>query len=480
MRSLTIERTSFFILIALLFALAFRPLADTDMWWHLAGGDYILNHGIMYSDTFSHTNEGLPWINYSWGAELIMISFWRLGGIFGLALYTALLATGGMLLLYKISAGNTYLRAFILILGSATSAIFWSARPQMFSFFFSCLLLFIVYRYKREGKDWLWAIVPMMWFWGNVHAGWSIGYLFLFAFIVGEAANNLLDTSSISWQAWRKLVLVTLISLPFLLISPYFIDNLFVPWNTVNIQALQRFIQEWQSPNFQGRETWPFIAMLLLLLSSFWASHLKFDWSSVFLLSGTLFLALLYSRNISVFAVVATPILSHHLDNTLTERGFVLRPRQRIPTLMSYLNAGIIVLVFVGVLAYILSISLPANVEKAQAKILPLGAVSYLRENALPREIFNSYNWGGYLMFALPDYPVFIDGRTDVYGDFVLEYASINFAQGDWQSKLDNYGVNFVLIEKASPLDFALAEETNWMLVYADELAVIWQRNNNE
>jgi hypothetical protein len=83
-------------------------------------------------------------------------------------------------------------------------------------------------------------------------------------------------------------------------------------------------------------------------------------------------------------------------------------------------------------------------------------------------------------MFILPDYPVFIDGRTDLYADFVSTYSNIIFAQGDWQSELDNYGVNFALITKASPLDFALAEEPNWTLVYEDELAVIWQRNNDE
>ena len=480
MRSLTIERSTFFILIALVFAIAFRPPVDTDTWWHLRSGEYMLSNGMIYGDPFSHTNEGGTWINHSWGAQLIMLGFWRLGGNFGLSLYTALLATAGMLLLYKISAGNNYLRAFILILGAATAAVFWSARPQMLSFFFSCLLLFIIYRYKREGKDWLWGIVPLIWLWGNVHAGWSIAYLFLFAFIVGEAANNLLGTSSIGWQGWRKLCLVTVVSIPFLLLSPYFLNNVLVPLNTVNIDALRSFIQEWQSPNFQGRETWPFIAMLLLLLIASWASRLKFDWSSVFLLSGTLFLALLYSRNISLFAIVATPILSHHLDNALTERGFVLRTRQRIPAMMSYLNAGLIVFVFLGVLAYAISITLPANVEEAQAKLLPLGAVAYLRENPLPREMFNDYNWGGYLMLALPDYPVFIDGRTDLYADFVPTYGSIIFAQGDWQGQLESYGVNVLLIQKGSQLDLAVAEEGDWSLVYEDELAVIWQRNSNE
>src|SRR5688572_10640412 len=96
MRSLTIERTTFFILIGLLLAIAFRPPVDTDTWWHLRSGEYMLSNGMIHGDPFSHTNAGGTWINHSWGAQLLMLGFWRIGGNFGLALYTAALATCGM------------------------------------------------------------------------------------------------------------------------------------------------------------------------------------------------------------------------------------------------------------------------------------------------------------------------------------------------------------------------------------------------
>lgn len=479
MRNLTIERTSIVIVFILLLAIAIRVPVDTDTWWHIRSGEHTLTQGMIYGDPFSHTFEGETWINHSWGSQIIMYIVWQVAGNTGLSLYTAICAVGGMALLYKISTGNAYLRAFILILGASAAAVFWSARPQMLSFFFSTLLLFIIYHYKRENKDWLWFIVPIMWVWSNIHAGWFIGYLFLSAFIVGEALNNLfgIDEYIIDWKGWRKLLIATAISIPLLALSPYGIDNMLVPFRTVNIGELQAFIQEWQSPNFQGRETWPFIAMLMLLFMSLWASRLKFDWGSFFLLIGTLFLALLYGRNIAVFAVAATPILTYHIDNAFTERGFVLRTRRTISPMMARINMLLIVLVAIGVGIYALNVVLPETVDKAQAQFLPVDAAHHMSENDLPQPMFNSYNWGGYLMFAAPDYPVFVDGRTDLYGEFVDVYRRTAFALDDWQSTLDEYGINMIVIERNSPLDKALDESSDWQLDYEDDLAVIWLRS---
>lgn len=482
MRNLTIQRTTIVIVFAMLFVIALRVPTDTDTWWHIRSGEYTLENGMIFGDPFSHTFADEAWINHSWGSQIILYGIWKLGGNVGLALYTAILAVAGMALLYQISAGNTYLKAFILILGATTAAIFWSPRPQMLSFFFSTVILWLVYRHKSQQIDWLWGVIPLMWLWSNIHAGWAIGYLFLFAFIIGEAFNKLLgiEENTLTWVGWRKLLLVTALSIPFLGISPYFLENMLVPFNTVGIEPLRAFIQEWQSPNFQNRGTWAFIAMIMLLFMGLWTSKLKFDWSSFFLLIGTLFLALLYSRNIAVFAVVATPILTYHFDNALTERNIILRPRKTVPRPMAIVNFSLIVLITLGVSVYAIGTLLPDNVAEEQSKILPVSAVAYLNENDLPNPIFNSYNWGGYLMFSAPDYPVFVDGRTDLYGDFVLDYNAIyNNLAGSSLTELDAYGINLVLVEAVSPINDVLEKSSEWTLEYRDTLTTIWVRSES-
>src|SRR5690606_27131083 len=293
MRQLTIERTMLVILFALLFALAARVPVDTDTWWHIRSGEYILQNGIIYTDPFSHTMLGQPWIDHSWGAQLILYAVWKVGGYLGLSVYMAALATAGMYFVYRMCSGNAYLRAFFLVLGAATAAVFWSPRPQMLTFFLSTVVLYLLHAYKREKKDRLWLIPIIMGIWGNLHAGFSIGFIFMLGYIAGETLGNLFNPRGeyvIGWRGVGKIALVMLVSLAALVINPYGLQMLLVPFQTVSIGALQNFIQEWNSPNFHERQTWPFIALLLGVLGAVGASRKRLDWTDFVLVSGTAFM----------------------------------------------------------------------------------------------------------------------------------------------------------------------------------------------
>ncbi len=150
LRRLTIERSMTIILFALIFALAARVPVDTDTWWHIRSGEYTLTHGMIYADPFSFTKVGETWINHSWGSQIVLYAAWQIGGAAGLSIFMASLATAGMYFVYKMCEGSPYLRAFALILGSAAAAVFWSPRPQMFSFLLSAVVLYLLYLYRRK------------------------------------------------------------------------------------------------------------------------------------------------------------------------------------------------------------------------------------------------------------------------------------------------------------------------------------------
>ncbi|MBZ0290997.1 MAG: hypothetical protein K8L99_00370 [Anaerolineae bacterium] len=484
MRQLTIERAAFIIIFLLLFALATRIPTDTDTWWHIRSGEYTLTHGMIYADLFSFTKAGEPWINHSWGSQLVIYGVWQLAGNLGLALYTAALATAGMYMVYLMCEGNVYLRAFALIIGAATAAVFWSPRPQMFSFFFSALLLYLLYLYKRKQIDRLWWIPLVMLLWGNLHAGFSIGYILMGGMIAGEVLGNLFSSQSdyvVSWTRLRKLVIVSLVSVVALVVNPYGLQIYTVPFQTVSIGALQNFIQEWNSPNFHERQTWPFIALLLGTLGAAGASRKRLDWSDFVLVSGTAFMSLLAGRNIAVFAVVATPVLTYHLNSVLEERGWVLNTVKRPTRMMSRLNLLLVVVIGLAALAKVLLVLDAETVRDAQADVLPLDATAYLNTTAPEGPMFNSYNWGGYLMFAAPEYPVFVDGRTDLYGDDLLTTYLRTATGGEgWRDTLDGYDIQLVFVENGSGLDRALRNEPGWTLNYEDDLAVIYTREGQD
>ena len=66
----------------------------------------------------------------------------------------------------------------------------------------------------------------------------------------------------------------------------------------------------------------------------------------------------------------------------------------------------------------------------------PLGAVKYLHENPIEGNMFNEYNWGGFLIWQYPEKKVFIDGRMPSWkmGDQKIfeEFNQIANFNDDW------------------------------------------------
>ncbi len=481
MRRLTIERAATIILFALLFALATRIPVDTDVWWHLRAGQYTLTNGFIRTDPFSFTKLGEAWINHSWGSQLVLYAVWQVAGNFGLAIYVSALATGGMWFVYKMCSGNVYLKAFALVIGAATAAVFWSPRPQMLSFFLSTVILYLLYLHKRQKIDRLWLIPPIMCLWGNLHAGFSIGFIFLGGSIAGEVLGHLFNPKGedvVPWAGVRKLVFVSVASVVALVINPYGLQMLTVPFQTVSIGALQNFIQEWNSPNFHERQTWPFLFLVLGLIGVLGASKKRLDWTDFVLTSGTAFMGFLAGRNISVFAVVATPVLTRYLDAVLQERGWVVNPVKRVTPRMARLNAILVGVILLASLGKVLLVLDKKSLDEAQKEYLPVAVTEHLKAATLTGSMFNSYNWGGYFIYWLPDKPVFVDGRTDLYGDTFLSKDYLQTASGapDWEATLDKYKVDYVVMEADSGLARSLRTAAGWKLDYEDKQAVVFVR----
>ena len=89
--------------------------------------------------------------------------------------------------------------------------------------------------------------------------------------------------------------------------------------------------------------------------------------------------------------------------------------------------------------------------------------------------MFNRYRWGRFLIWRLwPEYLVFVDGRTDLYGDDVLEdYVEIATAGPRAMALLEAYGVTWAIIRPDDALGTLLACE-GWELAYEDRVAVVW------
>jgi hypothetical protein len=110
--------------------------------------------------------------------------------------------------------------------------------------------------------------------------------------------------------------------------------------------------------------------------------------------------------------------------------------------------------------------------------IFPVNAVSFLETDPQSGNMFNEFNWGGYMLYRTwPSYLVFIDSQSDFYGeDLIREYDQIMNANGDWITLLDKYQVEWAIIPPGAPLAPALGSELHWETVYEDNTAIILRK----
>lgn len=468
-----------------LFAMAARPAVDSDTFWHLRAGTWMLDHRqILTFDVFSHTRTGQPWINHSWLSEIPMAALFAAFGYSGLNLTTAVIIWLAFFFVYRSGAGGPYLRVFAVLLAAVTSALYWSARPQIVSLLFTAIFNYILILYRVRRVNRLWLLPPIMLAWANLHGGFAIGFILLAAALVGEMAEGFRQRME-RIQRIKDVIWIGGIGLACAVaatVNPYDGQMLLYPFKTVSIGVLQNYIQEWQSPNFHAREAQVFIVLWLATFGAAGFSRKRLEVTDFLLFAAFTALALLAGRNVAAFAVVAAPILMRHADSVIAEA------QARWPELRldhdhdGALKKRLIILnwalLFVVVAAAAVKVSIPlqaVTTESAIARTLPVGAASYLKANPPPGLMFNSYNFGGYLAWALyPDVPVYVDGRTDLYDDeFLTEYLNTALAGPGWERTLIDHNIGFVVVESGSPLARELERDLAWAVRYRDPLAIV-------
>jgi len=490
---LSTRRLATAILFIAIFALAARVPSDTDMWWHLQAGRVTLESGhILQTDLFSHTRYGFHWVNHSWLSQVVLYWLFDHLSYAGLGLLLAALVTGAFGLVYLQMEGDPFARAFILVLAAAASAVVWTPRPQSFSLLLTAAVAYILYLFKWRGVNRLWLLPPLFVLWVNLHAGYALGFILLGGFVVGEVLNHALgqaipsDDPTVGWRGIGLVVGVALLSALLLVVNPNTTRMWTYYLETVNIGALREYIQEWRSPDFHPLYMQPFVWMLLVTMGAMALSGRRADGTDLVLVGLFAYATLLAVRNVGPFALVAAPALSRHSAALLgrfrraAREGGRLRPRPapRPRPVWGAVNLGLLAVVLVLAAMWMWASLSPAAVERLQRENLPVDAVAWIRQHRPAGEMFNPYNWGGYLAWALwPDYRVFVDGRTDLYGDALLrQYLEVQLGRPGLERTLDAYQVNLVVTYTDDALGAYLTCLGGWAEVYRDEMATVYVR----
>lgn len=462
----------------LLFLILTHTPADPDMWWHLRNGQEMVHQrAILLEDRFSYTRYGAPWVNVFWLPDLLLYGIYRLAGFFGLSLITAIAGAALFTHLWRSRRRTPFLSAFIVILAAIAIAPFWSVRPQIVSFLLLAWLAEWLGKWRQSPTRPFW--LPLLFLlWANAHGGFIWGFLYLLAFLVGEfLERHLHPETTPSTRSLLELGFWALLSLPLTLLNPSGLALWRLPFHTVDVSM---GIYEWLSPDFHKPFLHPVLWILFLYLLGLSLHRVPVRLSQTLPILGFAYMGFISQRALAAFLILLTPSLleiweemgkawpSSHPEPP-AHLGLLPRPW------ISALNATLVIGLGLGALLRAWALASPEAIHRDY----PHGAIAWLRENRPSGRLFNSYNWGGYLTFNLPEYPVFIDGRADLYGEeLIRQWQQITQAAPQAWELLDSWQVQIVLLEPDQPIVQVLIGR-GWQIAYQDQLSILLLREKS-
>jgi hypothetical protein len=107
----------------------------------------------------------------------------------------------------------------------------------------------------------------------------------------------------------------------------------------------------------------------------------------------------------------------------------------------------------------------------------PIEAVEFLRNEAVDGKIFNSDEFGNYMIYAGGlECELFCDGRDMIGEEQTADYLEIINVGRGWKDALEKYDVSWVVHNTDSRLSTVLMEREDWALVFSDAVASVFAK----
>jgi len=449
---------------------------DPDLWWHIKVGDSILaTHHWPTIDMYSFTVTGQPWLAYEWVGEVLLAVAQRIGGISGLEVVLVVLASAVVLSLYGLAAlcsGNSkagFVAASILL---PLATVSFTLRPQMLGYLFLILTLIALERLRQGKRAALWFVPLLMLLWVNTHGSWIVGLGTIFVYWI----SGLFDFRAGSLEAtrWpekdrRVIACVFLLSLIAVPMTPYGTRIAASPFEfAFSLPLNSAHITEWEPMPFDLAGGKLFLALFLAVILLQVACQFRWRVEQLVLFLFGAMMACLHVRFLLIFLPFFAPLLAVMLSRWMRRYN---RNKDKF-----VLNAGLILCVAAGMIRYFPK---AAELRQQVARQFPVVAIKYLEEHPVPGPMYNSYGFGGYLIWSRgPAHKVFIDGRGDVYerGGVLGDYLHIANLMPGALSVLDEYDIQSCLIQRDEALATALSSSPRWKRIYFDNVSALFVR----
>jgi len=448
-------------------------IVDTDIWWHLRNAQYLVAHGRFPTvDSYSFTAAGSAWLDHSWLSELLYYSAYHALGLRGVFVVFTIAVAALYAAIFSLCMKQTddpLAAAIATIFGGLLAMVGFTPRAQNFGWLCFTAIFAILLRFRTARRAPLWLIPALFCLWINCHAGWPFGMV-VFGIVLGSGLIRS-DIGQLAAAPWtgaeiRKLTATLAVSVAALFLNPFGYRLVFYPFDVAFRQKLNlAFGGEWGSVNFNDpRGIFVMVGLgAVFVMALLGRKRWRID--DALLTGFVLYCSLTHIRLLLPAGIVLPPILAPQFGKISS-----YEPGHERPLLNAAVIAVVLALVVFG---FPTSKVLDAQVDQ----FFPVGAVDYLKAHPQDGNMFNMYEWGGYLEWNLPQAPTFIDSRTDIfeYRGVVKHYLDIS-TFNDSQEVLDSYHISYVLYPAGTPLAYFLSKSPQWERIYGDNLAVIYRR----
>jgi tetratricopeptide (TPR) repeat protein len=464
---------------------------DSDIFWALKSGEWIVTHlQVPHTDPFSYTFGGAPWVDFTWGFQVLAYLFHSLlGGWTGLFILQALIVALTFVFLYAalraMLPGRPWLSVPLLVLAYAAAHNRLFIRPHLFEFFFVSLYFMLLALYEKKGKPvYLFLILPAQALWVNIHSSAVLGLFMVGAYAIGKLLDEVRARGFKNFDLGKEVVvpgLAALLAPVVALINPYGLKLVLFPFvhNGVDNADAIRHIGEWSKPGLKElffflypfpSDHFAFIIIFTLALACLILNARNTKSWAYILFAGSIYMAVSHVRWVPLFAVFGAPVAAMGLRGVLERLDGKAWPRiaalsvAAVMTLLlahEYMKPG-------GV--YASNMGLGVKPGK-----FPEGTVAYMKKEGLRGNIYNEYVFGGYIIYELPELKVFIDGRTPtVYSSYFFWTSRLAEDRNRWKRLEEEHKIDMVLVQLESGLCGKLRDNKEWAAVSFDDVSILY------
>ncbi len=467
-------------------------LSDGDTGWHIRTGEWILKHGaVPRVDLFSFTKPHQPWFAWEWAWDVLFAVIHQAWGLSGVAFVNVLVLGLFSVLLFRLIrryTDNDVLSIAFTLLALIGSLIHWHARPHLFSWLLVLIFLHVLLSVEKGNSKALYWLPLVTLIWTNIHGSFFIGIALLVTSAAAEALQVAFEPGG-SWAAAsrksRQYLVCAAGCALVTFINPYgwHLHQHIVRY--LSSAKLMDNIQEYQSISFHHAPATFFECMLVLGVAGAVRAFQKrcfFGPLSILLWAH---LGLVSARNIPIFLMIAAPYaaavcvdaLNHlktlpwtaNIGSVCSEIAVNFKTMDRVG------RWHLVSLAAIAFISVSFASSSPGFRGEFNPKSFPASGIPVIEAAHISR-LFTSDQWGDYLIYRDPARRVFMDGRSDFYGDdFVTLYQHIVNANYDWESNLRRYAVDAVMVKPDDAIATALKESPRWKLLFDDGSVVIFR-----